>query len=526
MKKFADLLNTLYFTSSHLDKASLLIDYFKSTPDPDRGYALAVMAGTLVFPTFKRTLIKELIQERIDPVLFELSYDYVGDMSDTIALLWQSNAPTEELPTLTFLIEAFNQLPSTKIKDYLRALLNQSNSVERWALLKLGTGSLRIGISERFLKNTLAQYGEVDSQDVEKVWHSLKPPYTELFAWLEKKQDFPLVEDIVYFHPVMLSHPLSEKDLAELDTTTFSYERKYDGIRVQVVSTSQGQALFTRTGDNISHSFPDVLSTIDSLVVLDGELVIVTEQGIGSFNQLQQRLNRKSPSKKLISDSPAGLMLYDILSINGQDLRMLPFTERRLYLEQWVSAQSANTIFLSEILSLDKDQTLLDLKEFILKENHPAVEGLMIKHKHSPYLAGRPKNHWFKWKRDAELIDAVIMYAQRGHGKRSSFYSDFTFGLWEDNSLLPIGKAYSGFTDEELLKLDRWVRHHTVHRFGPVREVAKELVVEVAFDAVNFSARHKSGVALRFPRINRIRWDKPAAEADQLDTLVATIKSS
>ncbi len=523
MKKFAQLLDTLYFTASHSNKMRILIDYFVTTPDPDRGYALAIMAGTTSFPTFKRRLIKELIYERVDAVLFELSYDYVGDMSDTIALLWQPKNTGEELPTLSALIENLNHLNTSSIKSYLEHLLNQANTVERWALLKLGMGSLRIGVSERFLKKTLAKFGAVDTQDVEKVWHSLKPPYCELFAWLEKKQDFPITDEIVFFHPVMLSHPLSESDLSKLNLEDFCYERKYDGIRVQIVSTSQGKALFTRTGDNISHSFNDVLSSVTDRVVLDGELVIKTGQGIGSFNQLQQRLNRKSPSKKLLKDAPAAVVLYDILSQEGQDLRHLPFTERRNHLEAWAQNHPTDTFSLSHLLDLEENMSVLDLKISVLNENHPAVEGLMIKSKASPYIAGRPKNHWYKWKRDADLIDAVIMYAQRGHGKRSSFYSDYTFGLWSDGVLLPIGKAYSGFTDEELLRLDKWVRHHTTQRYGPVREVAKELVVEVAFDAVNISKRHKSGLALRFPRINRIRWDKPALEADLLESLLNRI---
>ncbi|STX29831.1 Putative DNA ligase-like protein Rv0938/MT0965 [Legionella beliardensis] len=524
MKKFAQLLSTLYFTYSHLDKMTVIQQFFKETADPERGYALAIMANTLVFPTFKRSLIKELMQEKVDPVLFELSYDYVGDMSETVALLWpefvQEDGKEHELPPLSVIISNFNSLPKDQIKAYLGELLNQCNATERWALLKLGTSSLRIGISTRFLKKTLAEYGHVTIQQIEKIWHGLEPPYIDLFAWLEKKTPEPVVSENIFFHPIMLSHPLEEKDIELINPQEFSFERKYDGIRVQVVSTTKGKALFTRTGENISGTFPDLLELIQGDVVLDGELIVHTSTGIGSFNQLQQRLNRKTPSKKLFIEFPAGLIVYDILAWNQTDLTTLTFKERRKKLSEWVETFPSNKILLSELLTIKNNQTLHQLKEQILAENHAAVEGVMIKRNLSPYIVGRPKGHWFKWKRNPFIIDAVLMYAQRGHGIRSSFYSDFTFGLWQNEKLLPIGKAYSGFTDKELVQLDRWVRHNTIQRFGPVREVEKKLVFEVAFDAVNLSTRHKSGLALRFPRINRIRWDKPAVEADQLDTLM------
>lgn len=500
------------------------MDYLATTPSPERGYALAIMANSLEFPTFKRALIKELLEGKVDPVLFALSYDYIGDISDTIALLWPEPSLKGTLPLLSHIILTFNTLDVNQMKDYLNDLLNCSNPVERWALLKLGTGSLRIGISARFLKNTLAKYGGVDVQEIEKIWHGIKPPYLELFDWLEKKTAAPRIEETIYFHPVMLSHALDEKSLARIDLKRFVFERKYDGIRVQVVVTGQGKALFTRTGDNISHSFPDLLASFQDAVVLDGELVIKTAKGVGSFNELQQRLNRKSLSKKITTEFPAAIILYDILFWGTDDLRSLPFIERRKKLEQWLASHPADTILLSDLLVRPPQQTLLELKQQILSENHPAVEGLMLKHQQSPYIAGRPKGYWYKWKRDPLVVDAVLMYAQRGQGKRSSYYSDYTFGLWKEGQLLPIGKAYFGFTDAELLQLDKWVRDNTIDRFGPVREVKKELVFEVAFDAVNLSSRHKSGVALRFPRIHRIRWDKPAQEADQLASLFDLIQ--
>ncbi|MBA2648714.1 MAG: cisplatin damage response ATP-dependent DNA ligase [Legionella sp.] len=528
MKKFARLLNSLYFTYGHLDKMTLLEQFFSTTPDPERGYALAIMANTLNFPVLKRSLIKELISERMDPYLLALSNDYVGDLSETISLLWTQSANKQPLPLLSELILKFNELSKPELKAFLSHLLDNSDANERWALLKLATNNLRIGISSRFLKKTLAHYGQVDIRDVEQIWHGLQPPYTELFAWLEKKGTIPISNETCFFHPVMLSHPLNDAEILQLDLQKFIFERKYDGIRVQVVITPNKSALYTRTGDDISHTFPDVLASIqdwnlDAPVVLDGELIIAKPSGIGSFNELQKRLNRKTVNKQLLKELPAGLVLYDLLWLGGIDLRPLPFLERRSHLEAWLTKNTSSKILISDLLLLKESQTLHDLRKCILEENNPAVEGLMIKNKQSPYIPGRPKGHWYKWKRDPLLVDAVLMYAQRGHGKRSSYYSDFTFGLWEKEGLLPIGKAYFGFTDEELLALDKWVRHHILNRFGPVMEVKKALVLEIAFDAVNSSSRHKSGVALRFPRVNRIRWDKPAEEADKLQSLIQLI---
>jgi DNA ligase-1 len=237
---------------------------------------------------------------------------------------------------------------------------------------------------------------------------------------------------------------------------------------------------------------------------------------VASFNDLQQRLNRKVPSAAMLAEYPAWVRLYDILDEAGEDLRALPFDARRRRLEQWYGAGPRPLLDLSPLVPFaDWDE----LRRYREAARARGIEGLMLKRGDSAYVSGRPKGPWFKWKRGALTIDTVLMYAQRGHGKRSSFYSDYTVGAWRDGGLVPVGKAYSGFTDAELKQLDRWVRDHTVERYGPVREVSPKLVLEIAFDSVHRSTRHKSGLALRFPRVHRIRWDKPAAEADTVETL-------
>jgi DNA ligase-1 len=522
MRAFADLLDRLYFSHGNLAKSALLKDYFRNTPDPDRGWAVAAISGALRFDLFKRSLVRDLIVERTDPTLFAMSYDYVGETAETVAHLWRPpphGTMRPELPPLHKVIEEFRARSKPQIRDYLAQLLDAATPTQRWALLKLGTQGLRVGVSARFMKRTLAEYGGVDLADVEEVWHGLTPPYEELFAWLEGRAPKPDTAEKVVFHPVMLANPVNDADIGLITPDEFQAEWKYDGIRVQLVSLPAGKALFSRTGDEISAAFPDILEHADFHAVLDGELVVRINDEIGSFNDLQQRLNRKSPAAKLIAAAPAHLILYDVLRLGEADLRALPLHERRQHLERWYTETMPHAMDLSAPIAFEDAESLIHLRASASQSGGAHVEGLMLKRKASPYIAGRPQGEWYKWKRDPKLVDAVLMYAQRGSGKRSSFYSDYTFGLWREGDLLPVGKAYFGFTDDELRQLDRWIRNNTIDRFGPVREVEKALVFEVAFDSVHRSTRHKSGVAMRFPRINRIRWDKPAHEADELRTL-------
>ncbi|AFT97078.1 DNA ligase [Alteromonas macleodii str. 'Balearic Sea AD45'] len=556
MEEFSNLLEQLYYTAGTKAKAQLIADYIANTPDPDRGWAIAAMAGTLRFDFFKRNTVKKLITEHTDPALFAMSYDYVGEVSETVAHLWPYSEPTDNLPSLTEVVETFASVSKQKVSETLANYLTIMTPAQRWALLKLGTRGLRIGVSARSIKQILADYGNKDIKEIETLWHAVTPPYSEMLAWLEGDADKPNVENAVTFHPVMLSHPIEDSDIDAFEENTWQIENKYDGIRVQLAvksersvgnkaakkNTSQSsdddtpdKALFSRTGDDISHSFPDLLETVKGNMVLDGELLVIhnvkedaydamaSQPNVDTFNALQQRLNKKKPSKALQASAPVGLIVYDALVLDGEDLTEKTLKERRHALNEWFNHNKSERLFLSETLSATSPESLRELHAHVCQNR--AVEGLMIKRLDSKYIPGRPKGQWFKWKRDPLVVDAVMMYAQRGHGKRSSFYSDYTFGAWEDDQLLPIGKAYSGFTDEELKKLDNWVRRNAVGRFGPVREVKKDLVLEVAFDAVHPSSRHKSGVALRFPRIHRIRWDKPATEADTLANVKALIES-
>lgn len=522
MEAFAGLLDRLYYTQGNLAKAALVKQYLARTPDPDRGFAVAALAGTLDLEFFKRSTIRDVVESHVDAHLFALARDYVGEMSETVAHMWPVREDAERLaalPRLSEVIHRFTYASKPEVRQYLVLLLDSSTSEQRWALLKLGTGGLRVGISARFMKSILAQYGDKDVSEIEAIWHGLVPPYTELFAWLEGRAEKLVVEDKLAFHPLMLSHPIEDQDVAAITPDIYAAEWKYDGIRVQLVANGGAARLYSRNGDDISASFPELVADVHANVVLDGELLVSRDGAIAPFNDLQQRLNRKAPARKLIEAYPAHLVLYDILAENGEDLRHLSFWQRRERLQHWHATHPDPRFSLSALLDFPQAAALSGLRATADRSGMNYIEGLMLKRKDSPYIAGRPKGHWYKWKRDPLAVDAVLMYAQRGSGKRSSFYSDYTFGLWQDGVLLPIGKAYSGFTDEELRRLDNWIRANTTNQFGPVREVAPRLVFEVAFDSVHRSKRHKSGYALRFPRISRIRWDKPAAEADQLSSL-------
>ncbi|OUJ03404.1 cisplatin damage response ATP-dependent DNA ligase [Acetobacter cibinongensis] len=527
MIEFATLLERLAFTPSRTMKLALLKEYFTMAPDPDRGYALAAMAGSLSFAAAKPAMLRALAMERIDPELFALSYDYVGDLAETVALIWCPDAAQHTdmpAPSLSKVVHTLERLPKAEVPGVIRGWLDACDASSRYALLKLITGSLRVGASARLAKTALADIAAISPDDIEEVWHGLEPPYEALFAWVEGKAPKPDAKDAPVFRPPMLAQPLENVDLTTLDPADWRAEWKWDGIRVQLVSTPGGERVYTRTAEDIGKAFPDILAIMQDLgsrVVLDGELLIMHGNSVAPFSDLQQRLNRKAPTAPMLRDMPAGVRLYDILFEDGEDLRSLPFDTRRERLESWFARLNPPRMTVSELIPFSEFGELAKLRDAARSEG---IEGLMLKKADSPYVPGRPRGPWWKWKRDPLTVDAVVMYAQRGHGKRSSFYSDYTFGLWRTvegkRELVPIGKAYSGFTDEELKFLDKWVRDHTTKRFGPVREVAHGLVLEIAFDAAQYSKRHKSGVALRFPRVSRIRRDKPVEDADTLETFI------
>ena len=603
MNRFAHLIDRVGYEPRRNAKIRLIADYFRHVPDPERGFALAALTGSLTFRHAKPGLIRGLMMERADPVLFRLSRDYVGDLSETVALMWRApstdalrsprhaeearsavskhvpasgvlrdapqdgapqhdervgpadtsaappighNNPPSDGPTLSEVVDGLAHAGKSELPALLASWLDALDEIGRWALLKLITGELRIGVSARLAKTALASLGEgreppIVADDIEHVWHGLVPPYGALFAWVEGRTGRPENINPAPFRPPMLAHPVEDEDFAKLEAGQFRAEWKWDGIRLQAVAGhdadgTQVRRIYSRTGEDVSGAFPDLVEALDFDGALDGELLIVRDGRVQSFNVLQQRLNRKAVTAKMLVDYPAHLRVYDVLALDGEDLRERPFDERRSRLETFVADQAqrfgtASRIDLSPQIPFatwdDLAAARSDPASAGAGPDAEAIEGCMLKRRDSVYLPGRPKGPWWKWKRDPHLVDAVMMYAQRGSGKRSSYYSDYTFGCWRDGpdgpDLVPVGKAYFGFTDQELVRLDRYVRNNTAQRFGPVREVTygldRGLVLEVAFEGLQRSGRHKSGVAMRFPRIHRIRWDKPAAEADRLERL-------
>ncbi len=530
MIEFAALIDALVYTRSRNEKLRLIARYLQATPDPDRGWALAALTEGLSFPAVKGGTIRTLMAERVDPVLWALSRDFVGDTAETASLLWpQPETDAMPPPSVSEAVDLLSRMTRMTVMSELPRLLDRLDADGRYALIKLATGAMRVGVSARLAKTAFALAFAVDVEQVEEYWHALEPPYRELFAWAAEGAEPPDTSERPLFRPFMLAHALEDE---VLDLADYVAEWKWDGVRVQAVHARGESRLYSRTGDDVTGAFPEVADALEIPAVLDGELLVRGNHqggesgGAASFNALQQRLGRKTVPKAMLAEYPAFVRLYDVLILDGEDLRELPWEVRRARLEALMPRLPSDRFDLSPVIEADNFEHLAELRA---GARDAAIEGLMLKRRDSPYVAGRKTGLWYKWKRDPLLVDCVLMYAQRGSGKRSSFYSDYTFGCWngdpdEGAELLPVGKAYFGFTDEELRQLDRYVRNHTVNRFGPVRETDRSLVFEVAFDSVHASKRHKSGLAMRFPRISRIRWDKPAHEADRIETLRALIR--
>ncbi len=522
MRRFAALIDTLIYTRSRNAKLNAIVDYLSTTPDPDRGWALAALTDSLDFPAVKSSTIRTLAGTRIDPELFRLSRHHVGDTAETVALVWpEQKSIIHQDISLDNVVAALSATTRATAPDVVAQLLDTMDANSRYAMLKLATGGMRIGVSARLAKTAFADAFAVSVDDVDELWHALSPPYTALFGWAENGDERPDLSDTPFFRPFMLSHPF-EGDSLNLDD--YAAEWKWDGIRVQIVHSGGSTRVYSRGGEDISAAFPDITEAFTHDAVVDGELLVRGDSQGGdaaSFNALQQRLGRKVVPKTMLRDYPAFVRLYDVLLVDGIDCRGQPWHERRRQLEALVPVLDAERFDISPVLDVADFAALSALRD---NARDAAIEGIMLKARDSAYVSGRRTGLWYKWKRNPLTADCVMMYAQRGNGKRASFYSDYTFGCWsEDGQLFPVGKAYSGFTDEELKWLDTFVRQNSTGRFGPVREVEKTLVLEVAFDSIHDSKRHKSGLAMRFPRIHRIRKDKPAAEADRIVTLKAMV---
>jgi DNA ligase-1 len=531
MRDFAALYQRLDRTSATSEKLTALADYFRAAAPEDAAWALWLLSGGKVGGTKARIasngeLRAWVAQEAgIPSWLVEASYDQVGDLAETVALLLDDQADPSNEHGLSYWIEQrilpiANAEPSIR-RQFIVTTWRQLPFAERLIFNKLLTGSLRIGVSHGLVQKAIAAMSGIDVAIIaQRAMGKWLPSADFMNALLS-----PAIESSnpAAPYPFFLASSLTQSPAELGPIEEWQLEWKWDGIRVQLIRRGETLVVWSRGEERMDGRFPEIeaaLATADRDVVIDGEL-LAWEQGADMpmpFTALQTRIQRKRPGVKMLEQAPVRVVAYDLLEVDGLDVREQPLVARRRKLDAIVQAWGNERIATSAIVTAATWEEAASLRA---QARAKGVEGLMLKRLDSPYRHGRKRGDWWKWKVDPLVIDAVLIYAQSGHGRRSTLYTDYTFGLWDGDRLVPVAKAYSGLTDEEILKLDRWIRANTTERFGPVRAVAPIHVFELGFEAVNSSTRHKSGVAVRFPRILRWRLDKPASEADRLSTLKA-----
>lgn len=506
MIAFAGLLERLAFTQAADTRCTLLRHYLQTRPDPERGLALALLVGGLTLPGVKPSVLRTLIAERTDPVLFDLSREHVGDLSETIALLWPTVAD-RAVPTLVEVVEATSEASGAALSGLLAGWLDRSpDPTVRLTLLKLLGGGLKRPVSIATAQAALAAMGEVAIADVAAVWLRQTPPYTPLLAWLDRRAPRPDITDAPIFLPPMSAAPLD--DPTALHPPDWRAEWQWDGVRVQLVATATDRRVYARDGEDLTELLPEIVDAMTFQGVLDGMLLAMRDGTPAPFAALAHRLGRPSASTTVRRAQPIGIRLFDLLIDGTEDLRALTFDTRRVRLEAWHARILPAGMDLSPLVPFSSVAALLALRGGIASAT---IRGLILKRGDSRYTPDdEGAASWLSWRRPPNSLDAVLMYVER---ERS-----LTFGVWSGDALLPIGKVA---LTPALATLDRWARAHTVARFGPVREVEKSLVLTIAFDSAQRSARHKAGVTLRGARIVGVRDDVTAQSADRLETLLS-----
>ncbi len=521
MKDFANLFTRIDESTKTTVKTAALADYFQTATPEDRLWTIALFTGRRPKRTITATRLREWAAEvaGLPDWLFEESYSIVGDLAETIALVLPPATDSDD-QTLTHWIGYIKTLSTLEDDERKAGILGAWNSLpntERFLFTKLLTGGFRIGVSAKLITRALAQAtGQPEPQLTHKLMGNWTPDTTTWEALIEA--DDPTA-DLSRPYPFYLAYQLDGFDDLG-DPADWNAERKWDGIRGQLIIRGGEHHLWSRGEDLMTDRFPEFAQLRDYLpdgTVIDGEVLAFTDEKPLSFNALQKRIGRKTVPKKLLTEAPVILMAYDLLEHEGKDIRDRPLKDRRALLETLMQATPPEApLRLSASVPF---QTWDDLSAARDQSRDLNAEGLMLKRRDSPYLSGRKKGDWWKWKIDPLTIDAVMIYAQAGHGRRANLFTDYTFAVRHGNDLVPFTKAYSGLTDKELREITSWVRKNTLQRFGPVRQVPAEHVFEIAFEGIQASPRHKSGVALRFPRMLRWRRDKPVDEANTLDDL-------
>jgi DNA ligase-1 len=536
MKAFAQLFLSLDETNKTNEKVKVLKDYFNSVPDTDKINMLALFTGRRPKRPINSTLIRQYAIEASDiPAwLFEESYQVVGDLAETMTLLMPENTESSN-KTLTEWIGELNlqaARPDEERKQWLLASWAMLDAQERFVFNKLLTGSFRVGVSQNLVIKALA---DITHLDAATLTHRLMGNWLpDTFTFAELMQQTGASDDISRPYPFFLAYPIQEtsekqRSVTELQETLghadeWQAEWKWDGIRAQMIKRAGKIFIWSRGEDLSTDKFPELHPFLNQLpdgTVIDGEILSFRNNQPLPFSVLQTRIGRKNLSKKILEESPVAVIAYDCLEYGGEDIRYKTQNERRQVLERLQSNTSFPTIFnISALISFATWQELADRRD---ESRAMVAEGIMLKRKSATYQVGRRRGDWWKWKIDPLSVDAVLIYAQKGHGRRADLYTDYTFAVWDGDKLVPFAKAYSGLTDQEINKVDYFIKRNTLEKFGPVRTVKPELVFEIGFEGINRSTRHKSGIALRFPRILRWRLDKPKEEADTIETLRALL---
>ncbi|AYB35198.1 ATP-dependent DNA ligase [Chryseolinea soli] len=520
MKRFAQLFTELDQSTKTLDKIKALVSYFDVAAAQDRIWTIAILSHRRPRRTVSAGYLGTWATERagLPMWLFEESYSVVGDLAETISLvLPEPDERSDE--TLTFWINFIKSLEPLDIeqkKEKINWAWHRLGGVDRFVFNKLITGGFRVGVSQQLMVKALAKYAQVKENVVAHRLMGNWSPETTTYETLVLADD---TQDISRPYPFYLAYAL-EGTVEELgDPKEWQAERKWDGIRGQVIVRNGELFVWSRGEELVTDKYPEYAAFLELLpngTALDGEILPFRDGLPLSFNHLQTRIGRKSITSKLLQEVPVAFVAYDVLEWEGADVRLWPLTARREKLEALAAAKPHPVLQLSPTIDFS---TWEQLREARTHSREYRSEGIMLKRKDSIYRDGRRRGDWWKWKIDPFTIDAVMIYAMSGHGRRANLYTDYTFAVWSGDQLVPFTKAYSGLTDEEIREVDRWVKQNTTERFGPVRSVKPELVFEIAFEGIAKSTRHKSGIALRFPRIHRWRKDKVVAEANTLQDL-------
>lgn len=522
MKRFAALFDAIDQSTKTTVKVAALADYFGKAPEQDRIWTIAIFSGRRPKRAVTTTRLREWAAEvaGIPLWLFEETYPIVGDLAETIALVLP---PPEAVSDhgLSHWIDVLRALPQADEDARKHVVLEAWNSLDptqRFLFNKLITGGFRIGVSQKLMTRALARAtGRDEPEMAHRLMGDWDPAQVTWHALIEAED---AAANASRPYPFYLAYALDTEPDALGAPTDWQAEWKWDGIRGQLILREGAHYVWSRGEELMTDRFPELARARDFIpdgTVLDGELLVWGDTAPQSFNALQKRIGRKTVPKKLLQETPVILYAYDLLEWCGEDLRQKPLGHRRAILEDLCrSLPSDAPVKLSPTIGFDTWGALAQTRA---KARDAQAEGLMLKRKDSPYLTGRKKGDWWKWKLDPLTIDAVMIYAQSGHGRRANLFTDFTFAVWNGNDLVPFTKAYSGLTDAEFRQITAWVKKNTLERFGPVRRVTPHHVFEIAFEGIQASSRHKSGVALRFPRMSRWRHDKPVQEANSLDDL-------